>query len=71
MYTVHYTTLHTSRFLTWKKLALAVSTVGPLTTRTEDHLQPSHEEQRGIEAKCSEDAAGAEEPLALELVEAA
>ena len=44
----------------------AASTVGPLATRTEDLLQPtdSPEEQREVEAECSEDAAGAKVTLA-------
>lgn len=42
----------------------AASTVGPLATRTEDHLLPSQEEQCKVEAECSEDAAGAEVMLA-------
>lgn len=57
------------RFLTSKKVVLedasAASTVGPLSTRT-DHLPTSHEEQHGIEAKCSKDTAGAEVTLTLE-----
>ena len=46
--------------------AVAASTVGPLTTRTEDPLPPSDspEEQRLVEAEWSEDAAGAEVTLA-------
>ena len=46
--------------------AVAASTVGPLTTRTEDPLPPSDspEQQRLVEAECSEDAAGAEITLA-------
>ena len=44
----------------------AASTVGPLPTRTEDPFPPSDspEEQREVEAECSEDAAGAEVTLA-------
>ena len=40
--------------------------MGPLTTKTEDPLQPSDstEEQGEVEAECSEDAAGAEVTLA-------
>ena len=49
-----------------KEDAGAASTVGPLPTRTEDPFPPSDspEEQREVEAECSEEAAGAEVMLA-------